>query len=152
MERITSSPLCAIVRLALSVPACFLVNLCFTLLGHLLFLVGSAQDAHIRTIPVLSSIAVGAIGGAIWGGVCLATIVILYMIHGVERYGIMPSGYRHFNRLITSPPIGVAVMRGNYQGNVLAPLTAIWASLVGASTVCFVILCLLTIVVQVIGL
>jgi hypothetical protein len=143
-DRITSSPLCVITGLASAVPACSFVNLCLTLLGHLLFLIGSGKNAHIRTIPVSSSIAAGAIGGAVWGGACLATIIIVYMIYGAERYDTLCrlGTILAIASLVVAPPIGVAVMRGTFHGNVLAPLTAMWASVVGTSAVCLVTICL----------
>src|SRR5882762_664803 len=131
-ERISSSPLCAIAGIALSVPACSLTNLCLTLLGHLMIIIASPNNAHIRTVPMSSSIAAGAVGGAIWGGACLAAISIMYWFCGSERYDLP--------RLVTalamasvivSPLIGVAVVRGVFHGNILKPLMAMGASIIG---------------------
>jgi len=114
------------------IPACSLVNLGLTLLGHLIFLMGPGKITHIHTIPVLSSVATGAVGGAIWGGVCLAIIAVLYMLYGAEGYvqicriGVMFA----IASPICSPPIGAAAMSSTFHGNILPPLTAMGASLV----------------------
>ncbi|KIM74312.1 hypothetical protein PILCRDRAFT_706480 [Piloderma croceum F 1598] len=143
-ERISSSSLCTITCLISSVPACSFVNLCLTLLGHVLFLIGSKTDAHIHTIPIASSIAVGAIGGAIWGGACLATIVMLYISCGTESYDSLCclGTVCVIASFITAPAIGAVVMSGTFHGNILEPGTAVGASAVAIIAVCFFAVCL----------
>ena len=76
------------------------------------------------------------------------------MIFGKERYDQLCrlGTILAIASLLVGPPIGVAVMRGTFHGNVLTPLTAMWASVVGAATVCFATVCLFIVGALVMGL
>ena len=152
-ERHSSLSLFTIAGLAASVPASSLTILSLTLLGHLLFAIGSVHDAPIRSIPVSSSIAAGAVGGAIWGAACVAVIVILYVLCSSEWYAALCrlGTILAIASVVIAPPIGAAVMKGVFHGNILNPFTAMCASIIGTLTVCCVTLCLLSLVVVVAG-
>ena len=100
---------------------------------------GSKKDAHIHSIPISSSVAAGAIGGAIWGGVCLTAVVVLYILCGAGSYYSLYCLGAVFAiaSFIAAPAIGVVVMSGTFHGNILEPTMAVGASVVSTLAVFF---------------
>jgi len=139
IERIALPSRCAIAGLVSLIPAFSFLDLCLTLLGHLIFIMFSRTGSSIKDVPLSSSISAGAVGGAIWGVVSLAIIVVLHLLCGTGiRYetwrciGI----YLAIASCILAPAIGVAVMEKVFHGNIFYPLLASVASIAGAFAVC----------------
>jgi len=141
MERSTALPprWAIIVALASLIPMFSFLNLCLTLLGHLLFIMFSRTGSSINDIPLSSSITAGAVGGAIWGVVSLAAIVMLHLLCRTSiQYETWSriGAYLAVTSFIVAPAIGVAVVGAAFHGNILYPLTASVASITGAFAVC----------------
>jgi len=140
MERSTlPSRWAIIVALASLIPMFSFLNLCLTLLGHLLFIMFSRTGSSINDIPLSSSITAGAVGGAIWGVVSLAVIVMLHLLCRTSiQYETWSRivAYLAVTSFIVAPAIGVAVVGAAFHGNILYPLTASVASITGAFAVC----------------